>query len=133
MGQRTNRGWFDDSRRYQLLQQSQVPTRLPQVRRCLEMSSRLPCPHGMHLAVWPYHSCRCIQCAQSLPYFCVQVLVISCGMPSGGALPWDAPPDSAGLPWALDIRADPDSWEVCLVQGLLLNISTESICNEPST
>eukprot|EP00208_Stichococcus_sp_RCC1054_P007145 CAMPEP_0206139688 /NCGR_PEP_ID=MMETSP1473-20131121/7013_1 /ASSEMBLY_ACC=CAM_ASM_001109 /TAXON_ID=1461547 /ORGANISM="Stichococcus sp, Strain RCC1054" /LENGTH=1376 /DNA_ID=CAMNT_0053533577 /DNA_START=121 /DNA_END=4251 /DNA_ORIENTATION=- len=75
VGQRTNRGWFDDSRRYQLLQQSQVPTRLP------------------------------------------QVLVISCGMPSGGALPWDAPPDSAGLPWALDIRADPDSWEVTIQEG----------------
>ena len=31
VGQRTNRGWFDEQRRYQLLEQSQVPTCLPQV------------------------------------------------------------------------------------------------------
>lgn len=49
------------------------------------------------------------QSLQPLPVH--QVLVISCGMPTGGALPWQAAPDSACLPWALDIRADPDSWQ----------------------
>lgn len=34
VGQRTNRGWFDEQRRYQLLEQSQVPTHLPQVPPC---------------------------------------------------------------------------------------------------
>lgn len=48
VGQRTNRGWFDEQRRYQLLEQSQVPTRLPQVRQCVEISCGLPCPHAMH-------------------------------------------------------------------------------------
>ena len=46
-----------------------------------------------------------------------QVLVISCGMPTGGALPWRAAPDSACLPWALDIRADPDSWQARSLQA----------------
>ena len=39
-------------------------------------------------------------------------------MLTGGVVPWEAPPDSAGLPWVLDISADPVSWKVRPAQPL---------------
>jgi len=41
-------------------------------------------------------------------------MVVSCGMPAGGPLWWQARPDSSVLPWALAIEADPDSWQARL-------------------
>lgn len=39
-------------------------------------------------------------------------MVVSCGMPAGGPLWWQAPADSCGAPWALAVETDPDAWKV---------------------
>jgi hypothetical protein len=105
----TQRGWFDDERRYQLLQQSRCPTALPQVH-----GDAFSGAFAVHM-LWRslQQDTRSRLC--SGPEGChrlAQVMVVSCGMPAGGPLWWRAPSDSSAVPWALAIETDLDDCKV---------------------